>query len=423
MPKNLINLQNRVFNNPLLITESYAKVIMGALADRMDIGSLITDDDEFTASELRAEAQAFKFGTPEKQAKPYRVINGNAMIPVSGTLVHKTGYLRPYSGMTGYDGIKANLDIALSDDDVDNITFVMDSPGGEVSGCFELSDYIYSKRGNKQMTALVDDMACSACYAVASACDTIIASENARVGSIGVITSHVSYEKALEDDGVKVTLITAGKHKADGNPYEDLPDEVLQRIQTDIDRVYGMFVSRVSRNRGLSEDAVKATEALVFSGVDGKEKGLVDSVESAITFVENLSSGDGGNTTKMESSEMSQESNQNPQEMVAAAITGERKRISAILTSANAEGRADLAKHIACETDLSVEQANVMLATSPKAETKDKVTGDSGFQETLANATAEEAGKDDIADDAGETDDIGAMLALSGKKDLARVGG
>src|SRR5690606_39452839 len=54
-------------------------------------------------------------------------------------------------------------------------------------------------------------------------------------GSVGVVMAHASYEDYLEQEGIKVTLIHSGAHKTDGNPYEDLPGEVLERFQADTD--------------------------------------------------------------------------------------------------------------------------------------------------------------------------------------------
>jgi ClpP class serine protease len=71
---------------------------------------------------------------------------GIAVIPISGTLVQKLGSLRPYSGMTGYDGIRQAFLTAMEDQDVSGICLDIDSPGGEVAGCFDLVDVIYSSR-------------------------------------------------------------------------------------------------------------------------------------------------------------------------------------------------------------------------------------------------------------------------------------
>ena len=48
--------------------------------------------------------------------------------------MQKLGTLRPYSGMTGYDGIRQNFLEALSDPAVEAIVLDIDSPGGEVAG-------------------------------------------------------------------------------------------------------------------------------------------------------------------------------------------------------------------------------------------------------------------------------------------------
>ena len=88
------------------------------------------------------------------------------MIQVEGTLVQKLGTLRPYSGMTGYDGIRQNFLEALSDPAVEAIVLDIDSPGGEVAGCFDLVDTIYAARGEKPIWSVLSESAYSAGYAL-----------------------------------------------------------------------------------------------------------------------------------------------------------------------------------------------------------------------------------------------------------------
>lgn len=49
-----------------------------------------------------------------------------------------------------------------------------------------------------------------------------------------------------------------------------------------------------------------------------------------------------------------------------AGATAERARVQGILASAEAEGRGELAQHLAFETDSSVEAAVALLSKSPK---------------------------------------------------------
>lgn len=168
---NFAHLAQRLFNVPLAIRPEKAEIIMAALAARLGVVQLVRvngevmafDDDDYAPS--RQAAQDEPHG--------YDLIEGVACIPISGTLVQKNGSLRPSSGMTGYDGIRQNLMVALGDDAVRAIVLDIDSPGGEVAGCFDLVDTIYSARGMKPIWSVLNEHAYSAAYAIASAADRI----------------------------------------------------------------------------------------------------------------------------------------------------------------------------------------------------------------------------------------------------------
>nr|WP_233527897.1 S49 family peptidase [Serratia sp. PAMC26656] len=210
----------------------------------------------------------------------YDVVEGIAIIPIQGTLVQKLGTLRPYSGMTGYDGIRACFLRALNDGEVKAICLDIDSPGGEVAGCFDLVDEIYSARGSKPVWAILSESAYSAAYALASAADKIIVPRTGGVGSVGVIVMHVDWSQKIKNDGLQVTIITYGDRKAESNPYEPLSETARKAIQSDIDEMGRLFVSTVSRNRGITEKTVRDTEAACFLGADGVQLGLADQVAS-----------------------------------------------------------------------------------------------------------------------------------------------
>jgi signal peptide peptidase SppA len=269
------HLAQRMFNVPVAIHPRKAEIIVAALADRLGIARvarLMEDDDwdEPHASSMGASGSNPRAG--------YDVAQGVAIIPVSGTLVHKLGTVRPYSGMTGYDGIRQNLLMALADPEVKAIILDIDSPGGEASGCFDLVDTIYKARGMKPIWAIVDEMAYSAAYAIASAADRIIVPRTGGTGSVGVVIMHMDWSDALDEAGLKVTIITYGDHKADGNPYQRLPKDVRERIQADINTMGDLFVSTVARNRNLSPEQVRETQALCYLGQKGVDAGLADEV-------------------------------------------------------------------------------------------------------------------------------------------------
>ena len=428
---NFINLKNRVLNQPLLLEPSYAQIFFGALSDKLGIQTLITECEKLDNDDMKESIDLFRANNPDRsQAKPYTVIKGTAIIPVIGSLVAKTGRARPYSGMTGYDGIKFNLDTAFADDDVTSIVLEMDSGGGEVTGCFELADFIFANRETKHMTALVQGMACSACYAIASACNQIAMSENATVGSVGVITAHVNYEKRLESDGIEVTLITAGKHKADGNPYESLSDDVLGRIQERLHVIRTAFATRVAKYRGITVDAVFKTEALTYLGRTAIDKLLADEIVSPIDFIENLSHTSGTNINL--ENNMPDENQDHEKALAAATVTGVKTgatemqaRIKGILGSEEAKGRTGLAEHMAYDTDMTIDAAVSMLKLSPKEQAeapapieKPAATPAADFNEAMKANAAEEVGieAEDDATVTAESDPV--KFALNASKQI-----
>ncbi len=266
------HLATRLFNVPLAITPGKIEIIMAALADRFGLARLLRMDGRMVALDMD-----FDPGEAAQEC-PYEVIEGIAIIPVQGTLVQRLGTLHPYSGMTGYDGIRANLGLALADDTVRAIVLDIDSPGGEVAGCFDLVDAIYAARGIKPLWAVLTESAYSAAYALASACDRVIVPRTGGTGSVGVVIAHVDFSKALSDAGLVVTLVTYGERKADGNEYQPLTDEAYARIQADVDAVGELFVETVARNRGLTAAKVRGTQARTFLGADGVAIGFADAV-------------------------------------------------------------------------------------------------------------------------------------------------
>nr|WP_276036808.1 S49 family peptidase [Morganella morganii] len=264
-------MAQKLFNTPLAIHPQKAEVIVSSLTERLGItqvrSTMMEDDDGYFSRKARKDSG-------------YDVLEGIAVISVYGTLVQKLGTLRPYSGMTGYDGIRRVFLTAVNDPEVKGICLDIDSPGGEVAGCFDLVDLIYTERGKKPIHAILSENAFSAAYAIASAADKIFVPRTGGVGSVGVIVIHCDWSQRIKDDGLKVSIITYGNRKAESNPYVALSDEAKAAIQHDVDEMGRLFVSTVSRNRGLSETVIRNTQAACYLAAEGVQMGLADAVAS-----------------------------------------------------------------------------------------------------------------------------------------------
>lgn len=300
---------------------------------------------------------------------------GVAVIPVRGVLVNRLGYAASYA--TGYDYLSRAVREATSTDSVSGVIFDIDSPGGMAMGNFELVEEIKQLTATKPTVAIVNGMATSGAYSIASATSKIVATKSSAVGSIGVVSTHVSFEKNLEKSGIEVTLIYAGKHKVDGNPYQSLSEETRSAMQSSVERLYETFVSVVAAGRGMKASKVRATEAAVYDAEDAKDKGLIDEVAqpdvAVSAFINGLSRPSKRGTDMQtehvtEGLEAPATAQENEQTQQPVQVVDQKARIKAILSSESAKGREQMAEYLAFETDMSEADAVKMLDVAPKAE-------------------------------------------------------
>lgn len=316
--------------------------------------------------------------TPER--KPFAFVDGMAIIPIHGSLLNRFG--SSYGGATGYNFIRTQHAAALRDPDVKGILFDVHSNGGEVAGCFETSDAIYDARGEKPTMAIIDSNGYSAAYAIASAADQVIVTPSGGAGSVGVISMHIDVSQALDNAGVKISLITSGDHKADGNPFEKLPDSVRKDVQANIDEMRGTFVNNVAKYRGTEAKAVHDTEAKTYRGQKAVDVGFADAVMTVPQALESFSTAlSGANnqglptmttpTTAPAAAALAAPAAAAAQTNgpTAEQIRGEEQaRCQGILNAPEAKGRESLASHLAFKTNMSVADATGLLAAAPAAQ-------------------------------------------------------
>jgi len=167
-----------------------------------------------------------------------------AVIPVQGVLAQ-----HPQSLGTSTDEIDQDISAALADPRIDGILLDMDSPGGTVPGIPELGAKILAGRAVKPIVALANGLAASAAYWLASAAHEIIVTPSGEVGSIGVYMLHEDWSRNLDQEGVAITAISAGKYKTEGAPWAPLSAEAEANMRERVDEVYGWFVRAVAMGR------------------------------------------------------------------------------------------------------------------------------------------------------------------------------
>lgn len=203
-----------------------------------------------------------------------------AVLPISGTISHRMGMMSEMSGGTSTERFTQWLRAAVNDPTVKAIVLDINSPGGTVDGVPELADEIYKANQVKPVTAVANSQAASAAYWLGSQAKEFVVTPSGQVGSIGVFGAHQDVSKALESEGVKVSLVSAGKYKTEGNPFEPLSEEARQALQDSVNTYYDQFTKAVARGREADQQSVKSGfgEGRMMPAAAAVKAGMADRV-------------------------------------------------------------------------------------------------------------------------------------------------
>lgn len=269
----LLHIADRVLATPLLLSPEKAGVILSVLGGRIGL-------DEAALS--RFEGNAYVEDEPGRfRGRPYNVTaDGIAIVTITGSLVSRGAWIGADSGLTSYEGIQHQLKTAKADAKVRAVILDMHTPGGQAIGCFETAAMVRDLAATKRTIAVVNGVAASGGYAIASGANEIVTTEIGVSGSIGVLYIHADLSSKMEKEGVKATIFQAGAHKADGNPFQPLSDEVGAQMQREVNQLYEVFLKTVAAGRGarLTVEAARATEARAPMGEEAVAMGLADRI-------------------------------------------------------------------------------------------------------------------------------------------------
>jgi capsid assembly protease len=398
----LLRIADRMLNQPLLIHPAKINVILYALHSRLNIA----------ADEPAPELSRF-MGTRRRDARPHglsRAAEGVALIDVTGSLVNRGAWIGASSGLTSYEGLAAQIADAVADPEIKGVVLDIDSPGGEASGMYGLADAIRTASGKKPVLAVVNDMAASAAYGLASAAGEIWISQSSLVGSIGVVVVHMDHSVELANAGVRPTIIKAGSKKLLANALEPLSETARDYLSGMVATHYERFLETVAAGRSerLTVAAARATEAGVYIGADAIKAGLADrigTIEQAVAQIARRGAGtashvihggirmdeNSGNAPTANAGITADQTRAAVIEATAKGRETERTRIGAIMRCDEAQGREAQALTIALDTSLEPDAAKALLATFPKASAQ-KAAAISSLDERMAGQRQEPVG-------------------------------
>lgn len=230
---------------------------------------------------------------------PISTTNKIAIVPIEGII---TGSATENSDFSLVSVVKAELDQARKDDDVQAVILKVDSPGGEVLASDEIANAIkrFQEKAHKPVIVSMGNLAASGGYYISAPCDWIVANELTITGSIGVIMHGFNYRGLLDKIGVQPEVFKSGKYKdmlSDTKKPDEITPEEKQMVQDLITDTYNKFKSVVADGRKasnrehkdgrkLADDWQDYADGRILSGTQALKLGFVDEIGDFDTAVD-----------------------------------------------------------------------------------------------------------------------------------------
>jgi protease-4 len=251
-------------------------------APLMDSGALtaLLNVSVTAADVLAAEAPFLAELREKMRPKPY-MVNGVAVVPVTGTLMRRPSLFELAYGLAeDTAGVSAAIASATANPETRGIVLSIDSPGGVAMGGEEVAEEIAAARRKVPVVAHVGGMGASLAYRLAVEADQIVASTSSQVGSIGTVAAIADTSRMLEALGVKLHVVTNtdGEFKATGTPGAPVTEKALAYYQSRVDAVFAQFRSAVvARRPKLGAEHMRGQ---VYLAPEAKRIGMIDAVGS-----------------------------------------------------------------------------------------------------------------------------------------------
>lgn len=389
-----------LFNQPLMIAPDKGEVIVEVFRKYSEVNAPGTPVAT-TMEDVVPREDLLGVSAERTQGGYLRTMDGIAIIPVVGSLVHRGGLMDAMSGMTSYVRLANTLQASLADSRVKAVVLEVDSPGGSSAGIFELAAMISKASEQKPVYSVANEQAFSGGYLLLAAASKAYMTEPGMVGSVGVVMYHVDQSKALEKRGVVVTPIYAGDRKIDFSTHAPLSESAMAWAQDSVNRTYDRFTGAVAQYRAISVDLIKETQAGLLHSDQATSLKFVDGVatlrevlalakdRTKLQFAYDFNNGVSAaalnahnlKEQQMETKDMTAAPTGAAQQTVTAEQLAtateqgrqlglaegakiERVRIAEILGAEEAKGRMTLAMHLATKTEMAPADVKAVLKAS-----------------------------------------------------------
>lgn len=224
----------------------------------------------------------------------YTVQRGVAVMPLCGILTPDMQILERVFGWATYRGVEQTCAELAANEDVAAIVLDVNSPGGMILGLEGAAAAIANLSALKPVYVLVNPLAASAAYWLASQGAQIVMTPGSEAGSIGVMRMS-AWPVQPGSSGTQFGIHVSSHARA---KYPDPTSETgLAEIQRGLDEAEAQFLTAVARGRGIDPQALPGRLSVTADEADGGamfradaavSRGLADSIEARQDFYDRI---------------------------------------------------------------------------------------------------------------------------------------
>lgn len=198
-----------------------------------------------------------------------------AVVYTEGEIVNGSGN----DGEIGGDRFAKIFTKIRENSQIKAVVLRINSPGGSATAAEIMQREIKLTRQLKPVIVSMGDVAASGGYWIASDSNRIFAEPNTITGSIGVFGVLFNGQKLGNNNGITWDTVKTSEYADQQTISRPKSAQELAVYQRSVDRIYNLFLQKVSQGRKLSTAKVaEIAQGRVWSGTAAKEIGLVDEI-------------------------------------------------------------------------------------------------------------------------------------------------
>ena len=195
-------------------------------------------------------------------------------------------------GVIATDSIIDLIRAARREEDISALVLRIDSPGGSAFASELIRQELeLVQLSGKPVVVSMSSVAASGGYWIASTADRILAQPATITGSIGVFGLFTSFERSLDQIGVRTDGVGTTPLSRGLDPFSGINEDMSRILQLNVEESYAQFLNLVARGRDLNPDSVdEIAQGRVWTGGQALERGLIDQLGDLDDAIEQAAS-------------------------------------------------------------------------------------------------------------------------------------